>query len=287
MGNSVGVLCLKVFDCNVMVQCEDGEAQALLVANYGQMQARIESANLKYAIQRDIASHGFFIVRGEQRSPTAMKDGELLCLFERDITIQLQKVRRDLYFVHSAVLEFQGNAYMLVGTNRTGKSTTTWALLHHGFSYLSDELAPVDPITLQVYPYPRALWLRREPPGPYQLPNPKLQTSRMLCVPTSAFPNGVTEKRIPLRAIFFVRHDSEAARPFLRLMSKVEAAAGILANTLNPGSHSGNGLDAAVEMSTRIICYELLTAGLLETCNLVKNVLTRPVGEPESRWPCN
>ena len=30
----------------------------------------------------------------------------------------------------------------------------TWALSHHGFRYLSDELAPIDPGTLRVHPFP-------------------------------------------------------------------------------------------------------------------------------------
>ena len=44
-------------------------------------------------------------------------------------------------------------------------------------------------------------------------------------------------------------------------MPKPEAAARLLANTLNPGAHSGDGLDVAVEIGTRTVCYELFTAG--------------------------
>jgi hypothetical protein len=43
--------------------------------------------------------------------------------------------------------------------------------------------------------------------------------------PQNAFPNGVSEKRTPLGAIFFVRHSPEAARPSVRIMPKTEAAA--------------------------------------------------------------
>jgi hypothetical protein len=47
----------------------------------------------------------------------------------------------------------------------------------------------------------------------------------------------------------------------------------LLAHTLNPGAHSANGLDTAVEIGTRPVCYELMTAGLSETCAVIRNAL--------------
>jgi hypothetical protein len=276
MGN-LDLLSLRVLDRNIRVYCKDAEARALLLANYGQMQVNLEPADLNYTIGRDKSSGSFFVSRGEQKSLMARQGGEFLYLFEQDITVQLQKLRRDLYFVHSAVLEFEGKACMLVGPNNSGKSTTAWALLHHSFRYLSDELGPVDPKTLQVHPYPRALWLRREPPGPHQLPSHKIQTSWMLCVPPESFPNGVSRNPTTLGAIFFVRYSPAAARPSCRLIGKAEAAGRILANALNPGAHSENGLDAAVEISTRTACFELLTTSLSEACAVIKAALMKSV----------
>ena len=54
----------------------------------------------------------------------------------------------------------------VLGKTGAGKSTTAWGLLHHGFSYLSDELAPIDLETLEVLPYRHALCLKRRPPSP-------------------------------------------------------------------------------------------------------------------------
>jgi hypothetical protein len=73
--------------------------------------------------------------------------------------------RADLLF-WLMVVEWQGEAALLAADSGSGKSTTTWALLHNAFSYLTDELCRVDLGTSRVFPYPRALclnrcWLRR------------------------------------------------------------------------------------------------------------------------------
>lgn len=276
MRNPTEKISLEICDRRVNVYCESVEAAALLSSNYGQMQSHWASADLNYTIGKHVASGEFYITRGNRKFQRTKFDGEFLYLFEQDISIELQTLRDDLFFVHSAALEFAGKACLLVGPSKSGKSTTTLALLYEGFRYLSDEIAPVNPKTLHVYPYPRALWLRRESPS-MQLPSCKIETSRMVCIPTGAFPNGASENQTPLAAVFFVRHCSEAARPSIRIMPKPRAAAQLLAGALNPGAHSGNGLDAAIEIAERIVCHELITADLTETCAIIKDTLVESV----------
>jgi hypothetical protein len=237
------------------------------------MEADFATADRNYTVGRDKGCEDFYIDTERGESLRAKTDGELLHLFEKEIRFQLQELRRDLYFVHGAVLQFHGKACMLIGPTKSGKSTTTWALLRHGFSYLSDELAPVDSKNLHVYPYPRAIWLRRVAPGA-QESRRKIETSWMLCIPTNQFPKGTTEKPIPLGALFFVRYDPGSSQPSLRTVPKSVAAAKILSSALNPGTHSGNGLDAAIEIAMHTRCFELFTASLPETCAIIRNSLT-------------
>jgi len=138
MHNVVDIFSLNICDRRVNVYCRNTEAGALLRANYGQMQVNFASEDLNYTIGRDKGSGDFYIAREERESLRAKVDGEFLYLFEQEISVQLQELRRDLYFVHSAVLEYEGKACMLVGPTKSGKSTTTWALLHHGFRYSSE-----------------------------------------------------------------------------------------------------------------------------------------------------
>ena len=176
MNNGIETLSLRVCDARVGVCSHNTDATALLVANYRQMRVDPEPADIEYTIGKDSICNSFFIATKGRNSFKAEQEGEFLYLFDRELTIELQKLRPDLYFVHGAALEYEGKVCLLVGPSKSGKSVTTWALLNEGFRYLSDELAPVDPKTLDVYPYPRALWLRRRSPGP-QLPSSHVQTS--------------------------------------------------------------------------------------------------------------
>jgi hypothetical protein len=261
---------LAVFDCDIRIDCMDSRAEALLVANYGWFKRGLKDPRLQYCIQREPRSCRVVILRNGLQPIIASDDGEFLFLFEKDMTIELQKIRCDLYFIHSAALEFAGKAFLLVAPSGGGKSTTTWGLLHEGFRYLSDELAPVRLETMEVYPYPHAICLKQKPSKPYLLPNQTVYTSRTIHLPAQILPGGCRSEPIPLRAIFFLRH---GPRPKIEAITPAEAAARLYVNALNPLAHEGEGLDGAIEIARRHSCFELTIADHPATCAVVKNAL--------------
>jgi ABC-type dipeptide/oligopeptide/nickel transport system ATPase component len=221
----------------------------------------------------DEDSGGFFIIRAGQERLIASDPGEFLFLFEKDMTVEIQKLRHDLYFLHAAVLQFGNEAVMLVGESGSGKSTTAWGLLHHGFRYWSDELGPVDLQTLEVHPYPHALSLKHVPPEPYVPPKSTLYTSRSLYIPTVGLPSQVGRTPAPLLAVFFLRSRFGASAPRIQTMSKATAVAHLLANALNPLAHVGDGIDAAMKIAMNMASFDLTAADLRQTCILVKTTL--------------
>ena len=118
-------LSLLVLGCHVRVQCQDAEIRALLMANYGHMQGSRGPATLQYTVARQARSGGFLVSRAGREPLRAADPGMLLFLFEKDMTVELEKLRPDLYFVHAAVLALEHAAVMLVGESGRGKSTTT------------------------------------------------------------------------------------------------------------------------------------------------------------------
>ena len=120
----------------------------------------VQDPQINYRITPEDGGEGRLITRNGACPELARDDGEFLYMFEKDMTIETQKLRRDLYFVHAAVLELDGRALALVAPSGCGKSTTAWGLLHHGFKYLSDELAPVHLTTMRVRPFPHALCVK-------------------------------------------------------------------------------------------------------------------------------
>jgi hypothetical protein len=69
----------------------------------------------------------------------------------------LRSVKDYLLFHAGAVGASGGRTLILPAPTATGKSTLVAALLLQGFTYLSDELASLDPITRRMYPYERPI----------------------------------------------------------------------------------------------------------------------------------
>jgi hypothetical protein len=232
------------------------------------------AVDLRYAVDRDSSRSAFFIKRDGRELLTAPDDGTFLALFDEDVVIELQKLRRDLYFVHAAVLTSAGGAFMLVTESGGGKSTLCWALSHHEFRYLSDELGPIDLETLRVHPFTRALMLKTDPPGSsYPVPRGTLRTSRGWHVAAQDLPGGVAPDPTRLTAVFFLRRDLASRVPSVRPISAAAAAARLYANTLNALAHESDGLDAAVRVTTGVASFELVTAELAATCRLLAATL--------------
>ena len=256
------------------IDCRDRPAAETIVANYAAMQIHHgDNPDLRYEVRRRGNGSRFCLVRQGHQSISAAGEGELLFLLEKELTIELQKIRRELYFLHAAALSLAGRGLLIAAASGTGKSTTAWGLLHHGFDYLSDELAPIDLSSLRLQPYPHALCLKKEPPPPYFLPARILRTSSTLHVPVAQLPNSAVPQPPALSAIFFLEYCPELKIPIARMVGKAEAAARLFVNALNPLAHEQDGLAGAAVIARRVPSFHLKSAELGLTCGLVKTIL--------------
>ncbi len=268
------LLHLHAMECFFTVRClaAPDVGRALATAFGGMQAAGPESGrpHIEYTVREDDTG-----IRLETDSTLQPADdlGDLLYLLDKSITLALQGARKDLCFVHGgAVLAPDGRVVVLTAASGSGKSTATWALLHHGFGYLSDELAPIDPGTLQVLGYPHALCLKRHPPAPYLLPVETLVTSRSMHIPVAGMP--ATAR---LAAIFFVDHRCPENQPIVSELSPARAAMHLYANTLNPLAHPNDGLDAIAGIIQNVPSYSLNTANLGAACETLRTMFeTRP-----------
>jgi len=270
---------LDFFGIEVEVATADRDCVKLLSGNFGFFQTQAKNPLLKYGVTRN-GEGGFEILRSTGPSLLASDDGDFLFQIEKEITIEIQKHRSDLYFLHAAVLDYYGLGLILVANSGGGKSTTTWALCHHGFRYLSDELAPIDLKLLEVFPYSHALSLKRQPPSPYRLPNETIRTCRTLHIPVAALPGRVSGAPTRLAAMFFVSYRPDHESPRAMPISRAEAATRLFANALNPLAHPGEGLDGVLEVAACCSSFELVTNDLAQTCAVVKQTMEGLQGIP-------
>lgn len=260
---------LRALGCNIVIHCQASpDICRALDITFGGMRTPSAPgrANLEYTVRQTDSE----ILLEADSTPIPAEDvADLLYRLDKSITLALQRVRSDLCFLHSgAVVGPSGRVIVLTAASGSGKSTLTWALLHHGFGYLSDELAPIDPQTLVVHGYPHALCLKRKPPEPYHLPSATLETSHTWHVPVAGAPDQGS-----LAAIFFVGHRYPEHHPILTDLSPARAAMHLYANTLNPLAHPNDGLDTIAEIVQHVPSYELNSANLGAACATIQVLL--------------
>jgi hypothetical protein len=86
---------------------------------------------------------------------------EALGTLESHLHLAVAAQARRRIFVHAGVVGWRGQAILLPGRSRSGKSTLVAALVRVGATYYSDEYAVLDEKG-RVHPYPRPLSLRQE-----------------------------------------------------------------------------------------------------------------------------
>jgi len=271
------LLSLAIFNKRIEVVCHHPRVYKILNSNFNAFTAREIASNysvdISYQADFDQTLNIYsLVIESKAVLKTPLLD-EFLYWIEKEITISLQKIRTDLYFLHAAALAYKGDAFILTGPTGSGKSTMTWALLHNSCSYLSDELAPIDIQTMSVQPYPHALCLKAEPAAPYTLPDDVIKTESTNHIPTTNRNIKIITQPRQLKAIFFIQYQAASANPSIRKVKNAEAALRLYANTLNALAHDNAGLHGATTIVTNCDCYELMTADLTASCAIVKRCL--------------
>lgn len=261
------VLRLACAGVTVEIECAHESTLAFLRVNFGAMWVDADGdPELRYRV--DAGTEGARMRRvGSEVDTTVATLGDLVYALESDLVVQLQLLRPQLVFLHAAALERDGRVYLLVGPSGAGKSTTCWGLLHHGFAYRSDEMAPVALDSGTVLGYAHALCLKDDPPVGYPAPERAWRTSRGIHIPPEVAPP--PGEGAPLGGFFFVQHRVDATRSSVRGMGTAEAATRLYPNILNALAHGDDGLAAAIRLASGRPAYRLESVGLADTCRLV------------------
>ena len=271
----------SIFECLIVVNSESLYLISILKYIYAAMETHQsdKTADLVFNITLDKSDQKTIGILRKGMPDLVTDDiGEFIYLFEKDMTIELQKIRSDLLFIHSAALHLDGVGVLLVAPSGTGKSTTAWGLINSGFNYLSDELAPVDLNTMLIEPYPHALCLKSKPPM-YKLPEECLFTENTIHVYGDILSKAVQRHPVHLRVVVFLEYDPGLSEPEMYKISRGEASAKLYANSLNilahsnSGSDSDSGMQAAIKIATHTFNYCLRSNELDKTSEKLKTLI--------------
>jgi len=193
--------------------------------------------------------------------------------FEKDMTVRLQLLRPELFFVHAAALSAGERCVLVSGESGIGKSSLAWYMSHNGFEYLSDELAPIDPVSLQVEAYPHALCLKNEPLTAPALPDSAFYTEATIHVPAYELPTRALLRPCPLELLVFVVASVHGKDLLVRTIGAAESAAQLYSNGLNQLAHRNDGLATAARVSKGVSSYVIGGGTVEERGRAIRDLL--------------
>lgn len=203
---------LRLLETVVEVRADDPAAARLLTLLWAAMQTGDDAPPVRtYEVRRD--GHAWVAAAGDELEAVHETLWGVTDALRYQM-IELCEERSTAFVtVHAAAVARADELVLLAGGSGAGKTTLTLALLETGWSYLSDDLAPVAVETGLVHPFPKplgvkdpALWtsVRRAFPGLDGVEPP----AGPFLVPPS--PWGAATKPLAPRAIFFSRFEPGA-----------------------------------------------------------------------------
>jgi hypothetical protein len=201
-----------------------------------------------------------------------------------DVNQRVFRSTNDRVLVHAAAVAHEGRAVLLSAPSGSGKTTLSLGLVERGLGYLTDEAAALDPATLLVHPFPKALsvevgaqpFLERHRPtavgavadylhGQWQVPPSSIRAS---AVSGAARPAWVV---IPPSGA-----GSETA---LVPLSRAEALSLLLEQTLNLHVHGRAGFEALAEAVRGCRCFRLVMGDHDSACDAILAMLAESVDD--------
>lgn len=184
---------------------------------------------------------------------------------------------RDFVLLHAGAVVRGDRALLLPAKTSSGKSSLTLGLLEAGFSYLSDDLGALDPVTERAYPYPKLIKLIPDALDSFPGLEERLQ-DRSLPFPQwerFARPKDVGARvadPAPVRWLVFPTPDFEGA-PVLEPIAKAECVKLMAANCFNLFRYGEAGVVLLSRIAKEAEAFRLTGGSLRERVDLLSDRL--------------
>jgi hypothetical protein len=180
---------------------------------------------------------------------------------------RFMEARPDLIWLHAGAATRDGTSVLVTGPWGSGKSTVIAGLCRSGWKYLSDDMAPYDPSSGKILPYPTTI--------AYREPEERALSREEL--------TGLPKKRVGLKpehiqktpvrpeAIFFPKYDPD--RPAKTApRAAAEAAVSLVEGCQNAGRHRGEAVARLCRLAGQIPAFQLRYNDQSNTSSLLSSV---------------
>ncbi len=184
----------------------------------------------------------------------------------------------DHLMVHAGVVARDGEAVLLPAASGSGKTTLVAGLVRAGFDYLSDELAAIDPTTLEVVPFPLSLSIK---PGSMDLladilPELPSDAWRFLEGRCPVRPDDIRPRAVGtvsrIRYVVSPRYEPGAPTS-LEACSRGQGVAELGQNAFNLHAFGRRGLYLLADVMREARCYRLRVGGLDEGVEAISQLM--------------
>lgn len=232
----------------------------------------------KYVIES--TPSGFGLLKDGQSVQQFASCLDLICRLEEDIENTLIRSIGDWVGFHAGAVMIGDAACVIAGNPDTGKTTTTFNLVEMGQVFLCEEVTPVDPETLLVYPYPQVLTFEGVYAEKYQFLYP-VQNGELRILDSQMAryrPYAVGSDPAPLKTILMPAYDTSQT-PGIEYLSPGEVFTELLGYSFPPNRDDEHLFDSVIRICEAAEIFRLRTSSLQSMRKLLKE-LFGPNSEP-------
>jgi hypothetical protein len=209
-----------------------------------------------------------------RRATQVVEPARILDHLTWHVNRQVIATRGDHLLIHAAAASLDGIGVVFPAAMEAGKTTLVAGLVQRGFSYLTDEAAAIDPIALEVHPYPKPLSID---PGSWSVladlePPVDEATAPYLATQWQVGPEairpGATSGPVPAPLVVFPRYEPDATTR-LEPLRRSEALVAMLGQTFRFHDDGPRALEVLGRFLERADCYRLVNGDLDEACQAV------------------
>lgn len=283
-----GILRFQIGDIHVSVQSDTDEFLEDFGSLYSGCRAgRLSSdrtVRMKVTSRRRTAlGRKRYVISGDgEELFTDLRKVEVLPYLEWGINWRLLTTRTDHLLLHAATLAHKGRGVILAGGSGFGKSTLAAGLVSRGWTYLCDEFALIDPGTLKLHPFPKAicikagsfdivkglglpLWRRRH--------YVKAFKGAVGYIRPQDFAREKADAPCPIRYVIFPKY-AKGNEPRLYPMAPGRAGFALAGHALNRAAFGEKAVSILSDVVRRAECYGLESGPIDSTCDLLESVVS-------------